>query len=242
MTKDLLMPGVREHTCPACGGTIKVTVTKEMLQLLGQQTVRNLIAALRCNACAANRVAIDKDALWRRKQEEKTRRWEDVCPPIYRDTTPSRVAKGRMAAVLGFKFGPRGVLIHGPPDTQKTRCAFLILARLWEEGRSVRALNAVDFGIEGPSRMARGLDRFEEWAGALERVDALLFDDLGKGKMTDRAEEILYRIIEHRTANRLPLIVTTNDTPETLMQRLSPDRGPAIVRRLMEFCEAVCFQ
>jgi len=75
----------------------------------------------------------------------------------------------------------------------------------------------------------------------LATVDVLFFDDFGKMKFTERVESELFAVIEKRTANCLPLILTTNFTGETLEERMTLDRGVPLVRRLREFCVDVSF-
>jgi DNA replication protein DnaC len=69
----------------------------------------------------------------------------------------------------------------------------------------------------------------------------IYFDDLGKLKLTERAEAELFGLIERRCANGCPIIATTNDTGETLSSRMTDNRGEAMVRRLREFCETIRF-
>jgi len=47
----------------------------------------------------------------------------------------------------------------------------------------------------------------------VQGAELLVLDDLGAERETDWAAEVLYMIINHRYANRLPLVVTTNFNP-----------------------------
>jgi DNA replication protein DnaC len=72
------------------------------------------------------------------------------------------------------------------------------------------------------------------------QVDALLLDDLGKNRMTERAEVELYDLLEHRTGHLLPTFWTSNSNAAGLHDMFSPDRADAMLRRLgKEFCEHV---
>lgn len=60
-------------------------------------------------------------------------------------------------------------------------------------------------------------DSSHEWA--LEpflSAELVLLDDLGAGKQTDWTGDSLYRLVDHRWANRLPTIFTTNLVPAAL--------------------------
>jgi DNA replication protein DnaC len=70
-------------------------------------------------------------------------------------------------------------------------------------------------------------------------AEVLLLDDLGKGRMTDRAESELYDLLEYRTSRRLPTIWTSNSDAEGLHGMFSQDRATAILRRLKEFSQIV---
>ena len=64
--------------------------------------------------------------------------------------------------------------------------------------------------------------------------DITILDDLGKGRLTDRGESALYELLEYRYANQLPVFWTCNSSAKELLQKLSQDRGLAIIRRLQE--------
>ena len=66
-----------------------------------------------------------------------------------------------------------------------------------------------------------------------------MIDDLGKGKMTDRAEAELYDLLEFRSSHKLPIIWTSNSDARGLLSMFSADRGDAIIRRLAEFSNII---
>jgi DNA replication protein DnaC len=70
----------------------------------------------------------------------------------------------------------------------------------------------------------------------------LLIDDLGKQKMTERAETELYDVLEHRTNNLKPTLVTTNATGQQLARMLSEDRRQPIIRRIKDFSTIVKYE
>jgi len=53
--------------------------------------------------------------------------------------------------------------------------------------------------------------------------------------MTERGETELYDVLEHRTNNLKPTIVTTNATYDQLRKMLSEDRCQPIIRRIKDF-------
>jgi len=127
-------------------------------------------------------------------------------------------------------------MLHGPTGAGKSRCAWLLLKREFEAGRTVGALNSTA-GLTYAAKYGDSATEVARWIDRLTGVDLALLDDVFKCKLTDSFEAAVFTIINERTEHRLPIMVTTQDTGRTLLERLSPDRGEALVRRLREFCE-----
>lgn len=60
-------------------------------------------------------------------------------------------------------------------------------------------------------------DRFEE----IRNIDLLVLDDLGTQNATPWAQEKLYQLINHRYTNRLPTVITTNQSMNEIDGRIS---------------------
>jgi DNA replication protein DnaC len=73
----------------------------------------------------------------------------------------------------------------------------------------------------------------EDLVDELKTCHLLILDDFGKEKLTDRGGEALFRIINSRYENELPVWITSNFNGNELMARMG-DRGEAIVRRLKD--------
>jgi len=165
-----------------------------------------------------------------------------VCPPLFLKTDPSRLPASQLAQVMAWTYGPRGLILRGDTGTGKTRTIWTLLHRVLVLDMPEREFSWVD-GISFGHDIVRHfkVEDAEDWLDGLARVPILFFDDFGKLKMTERAETELFGIVDRRCMNELPIIVTTNDTGETLEQRMTEGRGPALIRRLREFCELVQF-
>jgi DNA replication protein DnaC len=77
-----------------------------------------------------------------------------------------------------------------------------------------------------------------------KRVPLLIIDDLGKERATDWTISTLYTIIDGRYDRAMPIIVTTNYDPGSLVGRLTPqgDDGTiaeCIIDRINEVCRAI---
>jgi DNA replication protein DnaC len=71
-------------------------------------------------------------------------------------------------------------------------------------------------------------------------VPLLAFDDLGKERLTARMESDLFAIIDERTSNLRPTIITTNYNGTTLLDRFNnKETGEAILRRLREYYQVI---
>jgi DNA replication protein DnaC len=69
----------------------------------------------------------------------------------------------------------------------------------------------------------------------LQRVHALLLDDLGKDKPSEWVHEQLYELVNYRYNHELPTLVTSNNGADELVERV----GQGVVDRLAEMCRWV---
>ena len=173
----------------------------------------------------------------------RTRKFEmDICPPLYLDTNIDRLPAAQLEQVMNWKFGAKGLILLGETGKGKSRVAWTLLRRIFTETRpavNFTWFDCVGFG-HAISRHYQEEDA-EDWLDSLATEQLVFMDDLGKLKLTERAEVELFGLIERRCANKLPMIVTTNDTGDSLASRMTDNRGPALIRRLREFCEPIQF-
>jgi hypothetical protein len=222
-----------------------------------------------CGGCAEARLEREQAGCHLAQQKVRNERWRQLCPPLYRETDLAhpglsprlleRVGTWMPGAGQGNP-GRHCLLLSGTTGRGKTRLAFTALRRVHEAGRSVYALHAGDAWDRGPHHIqglssAARLQYSDDPASAqaarhcLHRARTcrlLLLDDVGKeratsttGLLSEAVSEALFALIEHRLTHRLPMILTTNTPAPTLETRLGPDRGPPLLRRLLEACEVV---
>lgn len=176
------------------------------------------------------------------KHERRTAKFKAACPPLYQDTDLTRLPLAQYEQCSRWQYGPRGLVLIGDTGKCKSRIAWMLLRRVLVEDKTEHNFiwfDCIGFGHE-IARHYR-LEDAEQWLDKVAEVPLLFFDDLGKLKMTERAETELFGLIERRCANQLPIIATTNDTGDSLAARMTENRGPAMIRRLREFCEIVNF-
>lgn len=167
--------------------------------------------------------------------------WAGICPAIYQATDPSRIPdQAAYAEAMTWKYGPKGMVLHGPTGFGKTRIAYQVVRREFDASRMVFAFTHSEFASK-VIKLMDGRHSLDKWVDVLCHADLLFIDDLGKSRFTDYAdrgkhsEEVLFSIFETRTAINLPTIFTTNLAGHDLKAAMSPDRGAPFVRRLNEF-------
>lgn len=178
-----------------------------------------------------------------RRNDESMKRWNAICPPLYRETDIERIKKDsgiteeKLNIIRNWEFNPTGIILHGVTGRGKTRLMYMLLKKYHNEGYVIKSKLVNQFAIECITAFTTG--EAEEWIKQYYRADILFLDDFGNQKFTDRMEDSLFSIIETRNANMLPTMVTSNYTGETLKEKISGDRADAILRRLREFSISV---
>ncbi len=126
------------------------------------------------------------------------------------------------------------LLIIGGTGTGKTHAAFGAIRALAAAGVRVewQATTAAD--LYAALRPSPGRDTERELA-TFVRCPLLLLDDLGAAKPSEWTEEITYRLINHRYAQVLPTLITSN-VPIRQLRHLLGDR---VASRLAEMAERV---
>jgi DNA replication protein DnaC len=190
-----------------------------------------------CNACWDKRdLESQRQAMLARDEG-----WRRICPPEFQKTDlshPSLPPREVVDGILNWPCGNRGLAVYGDNRRGKTRLCWMLLRRLIvKDQKRVVALTAHQFGMQCASAYAQGAEYAEEWFENLADTDVLFLDDIDKLRATDRAEIDLFEILSRRLSYGLPVIVTTNATGKILEKKFTPERGPAIVARLVELCD-----
>lgn len=137
------------------------------------------------------------------------------------------------------KTTTKGLFITGPASTGKTYLAGCIVNALVDKEVGCLFGNVLDH--LGSIRKTYDDDNKETEDYAVQQLakrQVLVIDDLGKEKVKEWTEQMLYRVINMRYEQLKPLIVTSNFSLTELEKRY-PDTGPYIVSRLVEMCDGL---
>lgn len=221
-----------EFICCICGAGVD----------LGKEDVRRFenSANLKCQRCEELAEQIDSQLEYQATEHSKEKGLESI-PAIFRKTLRNALPQPeRLDAAMRWEYGPMGLLIYGPTGVGKSRVMWEVAKREILNGRKVKCVNSFCL-TRYPSLFMAGDGAAAAFADELVKPDILLLDDVFKAKPTERVEELIFSVIDERGSWEKPCFITLNDTGESLSERLSSDRGPALIRRLREYCIPIQF-
>lgn len=195
-----------------------------------------------CPECAEKEAVSDQRAAVNRVNSQlASREKREIVPVAFRDTQAHMLPSPQMLQrVMVWKFGRQGLCLHGPTGTGKSRCAWMLASREHKAGRVVRSMDA-KMGYVYAAQFAESPAVVKEWIDKHTACDILLLDDIFKVKLTESVECAIYSVFSMRTEDGKPTILTTNDTGDSILDRMSVDRGAPFVRRLRQFTRAIPF-
>lgn len=174
----------------------------------------------------------------RAKADEERRKAEDEAEGFRRRQVAAGIGRRFVdathpsAAELAAKVaGGRSLYIHGPVGCGKTHLASAVAIELLRMGRKVRFETSLDV-------MANAFEESDRWAW----MDVYVLDDLGQESPTPHALQTLWKVVNERNRQGLPIITTTQHAPGELSRRLAEggsSQAEAIVSRLLHDAKAV---
>lgn len=168
------------------------------------------------------------------RAEERRKRIERACIPLdYKDARPSEKAVSDWA-----REPSKGLLIQGMVGRGKTynACAALLIAL--DAGFSVRFATFDDLLRECKATY-NSYSTEQAVIGKYASVGMLCIDDMGKERVTEWSLPIIFTIINKRSMNRRPTIITTQYSGKQLIERMTvngdSETARAIISRLFEY-------
>jgi DNA replication protein DnaC len=227
-----LKPITIDGKCPTCGDACKVHYLD-----FGDGKRH-----MQCGLCKPCGEAEEREAKLRMEQDrhdENKKRLNAIMPKIFRRTTRDRLPYPQLLdTALRWQWGAMGLLFVGQTGSGKSRVAWEVVKRECLAGRRFAAIDET-FGTTVSKHLFQNILAYEQWLIKLCHVPLLLIDDVTHCTMTDRVEEALFRIVDERTKQERPIIMTTNETGETLAAKIGGTKGEPLARRLREFCETI---
>lgn len=194
-----------------------------------------------CTDCLEKKILeqSQKDAINASKIAHKE--FWDKIPPLYRDTDKSRLNANLVRSIDAWEYNPIGLGFTGESGAGKTRSAILLLQRFHKTHSFyfLKATRLTQFASEKFSDEPRERLNAKQAIGICLNCKILLIDDIGKGRLTPAAEELLFDMIDTRSERGLPIIWTSNANSRDMLSMFSQDRGTPILRRLVEFSTIV---
>ena len=239
--------------CPDCGTPISTEPSSFSFRDDGPSFT--FPPPTKCDDCTRRDEAA---AIEQNRIETLATEWAKIAPPLYRTSDTSRFPQQLQDALDAFDpDSTTGIGIRGASGQCKTRFAYALLHRAHIAGERTLATKATAIAAiaanQWDSRLDKSVgfslissdphptigDSAQKHLRQFKTCRWLLIDDIGKEKITDRAEVELYDILEERTSNNLPTIWTLNMSAKKLKTRLSEDRSEPILRRLIEFSDVI---
>lgn len=142
----------------------------------------------------------------------------------------SRQVRGYVKRFNKFKQEGRGLLFLGPTGTGKTFYACCIANALINVGYSALVTNFAQIAndLQGTFDKSRVHSR-------LLQADLLVLDDLAAERDTSFMQEIVFQVVEERSAAQKPMIVTSNISTQEFM-----NPGDLARRRVFSRLKEVC--
>lgn len=200
---------------------------------------------------AAPTEAENREDTYRRELEQRREAFEIMCPPLFREPwnwelVKPEVDRRKVEQIFGWEYGPKGLYVAGESGHSKTRALWILARRLvLQERRRLLVLDGVAFS-NLCTRAFGDPSQTEALLRPLVKADVLWIDDLAK-RWTPATEEGAFTVLDRRSAQKLPVLVTINYSSDELyaMQQARGDLAQIrdvstpLIRRLVDYCEEV---
>lgn len=223
--------------CRMCGSEISSGLALQDLPDVIKLALKGIQPTI-CDACDEIIRETRRQSVLAAREREFLR----ICPHNYANTDLNllpETSRRQWARAMEWQYGPKGVVMHGPPRCGKTRILWLMIQKMVMAGLKPVCLTCHELSAQS----ARFNDEHAAfaWKDAVFAADSLCLDDFGTFKATERLEADIFDLIEGFVSAGKPVLITTNGTGDVQLAQFSAERGPAIVGRIREFCSSISF-
>jgi len=242
----------RHGTCRDCGAEFSYDVRKPADRV--QELIARVAHNNRCEPCRTAHAARQEAERIAERDRDRRNKFilESGCPAEFLSYDRAKLPDvGFFDRVMQWRYQPRGLLLAGKTGCGKTRAAWALARRVfcvdyfenppndrYRGCHSVAAVDALTLA-KYPLWLTSDSERAGELAYALESRGLVILDDVFKSRLSPSVEELIFAIVDSRTANRLPTLITLNGNAQQIRDRFSPDRAEPFLRRLRDYFDNV---
>lgn len=177
-------------------------------------------------------------------ENHKLSSWQAFCPDEFKKNLDPKF-HGYNAAnfnkVMGWRYGERGLRVSGQAGRCKTRFIWKLLEREWQAGRSMTAHTHAHFRQTVTALAASDQRQLLTFVASCAAPDILFLDDLGKGRSTPAAEEIMFDLLDSRMAHCRPTLFTYDMQLDAIEAQITQAYQQGFMRRVLEKTDLVEF-
>lgn len=202
----------------------------------------NGIVPVMCK-CRLEKLEAEKKEAERLKAEERLKLRKEACfggskhkadcvfaDDDRRDANASDIATGYARHFAEMRERGKGLVLLGACGTGKTFLACCIANALLEQGYTAKVTTFAEIA----NALQAGFDKQSVY-DELNRVDLLVLDDFDSERDTSYMNEVVFTVIDQRTAAQKPVIVTTNLEMKDFKTAATIERN-RVLSRLKETC------
>lgn len=168
--------------------------------------------------------------------------WENLAPLQYRTINPSLLPiPDYLKRVCEISLSDKlGILLAGTPQQGKTRIIFQRIKDDIINGKRCRVFLPGSFENDISRFASDSIAELQRYISSLNTYDVILFDDVGKGRLTDRVASELFAVIDSRITLGLTTYITMNESTSSLMNKINDKSlAAAMVERFKRYYHVI---
>ncbi len=134
-----------------------------------------------------------------------------------------------------------GIIIYGNIGYEKTHLAAGIANKMIEESKIVLMEKTSSITDKIKQSFNESAISETQIIDLYSNIDILIIDDLGSESLSKWALEKLYKIINNRYENELPIVITTRYNKYELVEQLANENDIEIAKEIVEVLYRMCY-